>query len=53
MWALRDFDGKGPYMGKILYIFRNLEKYILSLKGELFGLDRDLADAMEDTFSNR
>jgi hypothetical protein len=53
MWALRNFDGKGPCTEKILYIFRNLEKHILSLKLEPFRLDHDMADAMEDAFYNR
>jgi hypothetical protein len=34
MWALRDFDGKDPYMEKILHIFRNLEKHVVSFRGE-------------------
>jgi hypothetical protein len=50
MWALWDFDGKGPCMEKILFIFYNLKKHVLSLRGESFGLDRNLADAMEDAF---
>jgi hypothetical protein len=37
-------------MGKMLYIFCNLEKHILNLRDELFMLDGDLADAMEDAF---
>jgi hypothetical protein len=53
MWALWDFDGKGPCMGKILHIFRNLEKHVVSLRGEPFRLDHDMADPMEDTFYNR
>jgi hypothetical protein len=53
MWALRDFEGKGPCMEKILHIFRNLEKHILSLKGEPFRLDRDLTNVIEDAFYNR
>jgi hypothetical protein len=52
MWALRDFDGKGPCRGKILHIFRNLEKYVLSLRSESFRLDHDMADAIEDVFYN-
>jgi hypothetical protein len=38
-------------MGKNLYIFYNLEKHVLSLKGEPFMLNRDLDDVMEDAFS--
>jgi hypothetical protein len=53
MWALRDFDGKGPCMEKILHIFRNLEKHVVSLRGEPFRLDHDMADPMEDAFYNR
>jgi hypothetical protein len=52
MWTLRDFDGKGPCMGKILHIFRNLKKHVLSLRGELFRLDHDMVDPMEDAFYN-
>jgi hypothetical protein len=52
MWALRDFDGKSPCMEKILHIFRNLEKHIVSLRGEPFRLDHDMADPMEDAFYN-
>jgi hypothetical protein len=37
MWALRDFDGKGPCMEKILYIFRNLEKHVVSLRTNPLG----------------
>jgi hypothetical protein len=50
MWALRDFDGKDTCMEKILHIFCNLKKHLLSLRGEPFMLDRDLANAMEDAF---
>jgi hypothetical protein len=50
MWVLREFDSKDPCMGKILHIFRNLKKHILSLRGEPFMLDPDIADAMEDAF---
>jgi hypothetical protein len=53
MWALRDFDGKDPYMGKILHIFHNLEKHVVSFRGEPFRLDHDMADPMEDAFYNR
>jgi hypothetical protein len=53
MWALRDFDGKDPYMGKILHIFRNLEKHVVSFRGEPFRLDHDMAAPMEDAFYNR
>jgi hypothetical protein len=53
MWALWDFDGKDPCMGKILYIFRNLEKHIISLRGEPFRLDHNMVDSMEDAFYNR
>jgi hypothetical protein len=53
MWALWDFGGKGPCMGKILHIFYNLEKQVLSLRGEPFRLDYDMANAMEDAFYNR
>jgi hypothetical protein len=52
MWALWDFDGKGPCMGKILHIFRNLEKHVVSLRGKSFMLDHDMADPMEDVFYN-
>ena len=52
MWALQDFDGKDPCMEKILYIFRNLEKHIVSLRGEPFRLDHNMADSMEDAFYN-
>jgi hypothetical protein len=52
MWALHNFDGKGPCMGKILHIFRKLEKHVVSLRGELFRLDHDMADPMEDAFYN-
>ena len=52
MWALRDFDGKGPCMEKILHIVYNLEKHLVSLKDELFRLDHDMADPMEDAFYN-
>jgi hypothetical protein len=37
-------------MRKILYIFRNLEKHVLGLRGEPFKLDRNLANAMDDAF---
>ena len=50
MSALWDFDGKDPCMVKILHIFRNLEKHVVSLRGEPFGLDHDMADSMEDAF---
>jgi hypothetical protein len=53
MWALWDFDGKDPCMGKILHIFHNLEKHVVSFRGELFRLDHDMADPMEDAFYNR
>ena len=46
MWTLWDFDGKDLCMGKILHIFCNLEKNILSLKGEPYMLDHNLANAM-------
>ena len=52
MWALWDFDGNGPCMEKILYIFRNLEKHVLSLKDELFRLDHNWTNTMEDAFYN-
>jgi hypothetical protein len=39
-WALQDFDGKDLCMGK----------HILSLRGALFILDCNLANAMEDSF---
>jgi hypothetical protein len=45
MWALQDFDGKGPCMEKILYIFCNLEKHVLSLRGEPLRLDHNMANA--------
>jgi hypothetical protein len=53
MWALRDFDGKDPCMEKILHIFRNLEKHVVSFRDEPFRLDHDMAAAMEDAFYNR
>jgi hypothetical protein len=53
MWALRDFNDKDPCMRKILHIFRNLEKHVVSLRGEPFKLDHDMADPMEDAFYNR
>jgi hypothetical protein len=53
MWALRDFDGKDPCMGKILHIFRNLEKHIVSFRDEPFRLDHDMANSIEDAFYNR
>jgi hypothetical protein len=53
MWALWDFDGKDPCMGKILHIFCNLEKHVVSFRGKLFRLDHDMADPMEDAFYNR
>jgi hypothetical protein len=52
MWALRDFDGKDPYMGKILHIFCNLEKHAVSFRGEPFRLDHDMVGPMEDAFYN-
>jgi hypothetical protein len=52
-WALRDFDGKDPCMGKILHIYGNLEKLIVSLRGKPFRLDHDMANSMEDAFYNR
>ena len=52
MWALWDFNGKGPCIGKILHIFRNVEKHILSLRGEPFRLDHDMVDPMENAFYN-
>ena len=52
MWTLQDFDGKDPCMEKILHIFRNLEKHIVSLKGEPFRLDHEMANSMEDAFYN-
>ena len=39
-------------MGKILHIFYNLEKHVISLKGEPFRLDYNMADSMEDAFYN-
>jgi hypothetical protein len=39
MWALLNFDGKYPCMEKMLRIFCNLEKHVLSLRGEPFMLD--------------
>jgi hypothetical protein len=42
-WALQDFDGKDLCMGK----------HILSLRGALFILDCNLANAMEDSFYSR
>jgi hypothetical protein len=53
MWALRDFDGKDPCMGKILHIFWNLELQVVSFRDEPFRLDHDMAAAMEDAFYNR
>jgi hypothetical protein len=50
MWVLWDFDSKGLCMGKILHIFRNPKKHVLSLRGEPFRLDHDMANAMEDAF---
>jgi hypothetical protein len=52
MWTLQDFDGKDPCMEKILHIFRNLEKHIVSFRAEPFKLDYDMADPMEDAFYN-
>jgi hypothetical protein len=46
MWALQDFDGKDLCMEKILHIFCNLEKNVLSLKGEPYMLDHNSANAM-------
>jgi hypothetical protein len=37
MWALRDFNGKGPCMEKILHIFHNLEYHVSSLRGDRLG----------------
>jgi hypothetical protein len=50
MWALRDFNENSLCMEKILHIFLNLKKNVLSLKGELFRLDGNVANAMEDAF---
>jgi hypothetical protein len=50
MWALWDFDCKDPCMEKILHIFCNLKKHVLSLRGERFRLNGDVANAMEDAF---
>jgi hypothetical protein len=44
---------KDPCMGKILHIFRNLEKHVVSFRDEPFRLDHDMAAAMEDAFYNR
>ena len=52
MWALQDFDGKDPCMEKILHIFRNLEKHVVSLKGKPFRLDYNMANPMENAFYN-
>jgi hypothetical protein len=52
MWALQDFDSKDMCMGKILHIFRNLEKHILNLRGEPYKLDCNLADVIKDAFYN-
>jgi hypothetical protein len=46
------FDGKGLCMEKILHIFCNLEKHIISLRGESFRLDCNYVDATEDAFYN-
>jgi hypothetical protein len=51
MWALQDFNGKDPCMGKILHI--NLEKHVVSFRGKPFRLDHDMAAPMEDAFYNR
>jgi hypothetical protein len=51
-----DFVGFGwqrSMHGEILHIFRNFQKHILSLRRELFTLDCNLADAMEDAFYSR
>jgi hypothetical protein len=40
-------------MGKILYIFHNLEKHVVSLRGKPFRLDHNMANPMEDAFYNR
>ena len=53
MWALRDFEGKDPCMEKILYVFRNLEKHVVSFRGEPFRLDHNMAGAIEDALYNR
>ena len=52
MWALWEFDGKGLCMGKIVHIFHNLQKHVLSLRDELFRLYYDMANAMEDAYYN-
>jgi hypothetical protein len=52
MWALWDFDGKGPCMEKILHIFCNLEKHVVSLRGEPFRLNHNMTDPNEDAFYN-
>jgi hypothetical protein len=53
MWALWDFNSKGLCMEKILHIFRNPKKHVLSLRDEPFRLDHDMANAIEDVFYNR
>ena len=40
-------------MKKILHIFCNLEKHVVSLRGKPFRLDHDMVDSMEDAFYNR
>ena len=52
MWALQDFNGKDPYMEKILHSFRNLKKHVVSLKGKSFRLVHNMANPMEDAFYN-
>ncbi len=50
VFALRELDAKMSCMGKVLYIMRNLEKHVFSLRKEPFGLSSDLAIPLEKSF---
>ena len=53
VYALRDFDGKRPCMGKVLHIMNRLGKHVLGLRNEPFHLDPQKAEALEKSYWER
>jgi len=47
VYALRDFDGKRPCIGKVLHIIRKLEKHVLGLQNKPFQLGSCRAKPLE------
>jgi len=53
VYALHDFDGKRPCIGKVLHIIRRLEKHVLGLQNEPFRLGSDKDEPLEKLYWER